>query len=761
MTILNHILGFPRIGIKRELKKALESYWAKKINKKELLEVGYKLKINNWNQQKNSGINFITVGDFAWYDHVLTTSMMLGNIPERYITNKKNIDIDTMFDISRGKQIKLKNNKILNIHPSAMKKWFNTNYHYIVPEFTQTKNFSLSWLQIIEEIDEAISLGFKNIKPVLLGPITYLWLGKEKNKNFDKLSLLDKILPLYKEILEKISKRKISWVQIDEPILTMELPYEWLKAFRNAYNFLKNSMKIMLTTYFGDIQHNLKEIINLPIEGIHIDLINGKYEENFFKNIPKKWIISLGIINGKNIWRANLNKWFKFIKKIKKNHSNIWIASSCSLLHCPIDVKLEKKYLTKEIYDWFSFALQKCEEISLLTEALNNNNQSDINNWVEPILLRKMSHIVHNNQVLDRISQFNFENKRSTYKIRKKIQSDKFNLPLLPTTTIGSFPQTTNIRKIRMDLKNKKIDIKEYNKKIAQNIQETISIQEKLNLDVLVHGEPERNDMVEYFGENLEGFIFTYNGWVQSYGSRCVKPPIIIGDIYRSKPITVKWSKYSQSLTKKLVKGILTGPMTIFLWSFPREDLSKKIIVKQLSLAIRDEVKDLENAGIKIIQIDEPALREGLPLRQSKWENYLNWAISSFHIVSSVAKDDTQIHTHMCYSEFNDIIQSIASLDADVITIETSRSNMELLKIFKEFKYPNDIGPGVYDIHSTNIPDVEDIKNMILKAKNYIPIENLWVNPDCGLKTRSWIETKKSLTNMMLAVKQLRNKYKK
>lgn len=761
MTILNHILGFPRIGVKRELKKALENYWIGKINKKELFEIGYKLRIKHWTQQKDSGMNFITVGDFAWYDHVLTTSMMLGNIPERHIKIKKNIDIDTMFDVSRGKKIILKNNKTLNLFPSAMKKWFNTNYHYIVPEFTQTQNFSLSWLQIIEEIDEAISLGFNNIKPVLIGPITYLWLGKEQNKNFDKLSLLNKILPIYKEILKKISERQISWIQIDEPILTMELSHKWIESFHYAYNFLKSSIKILLTTYFGDIQHNLKEIINLPIEGLHIDLINGKYKENFFKKIPKKWIISLGIVNGRNIWRTNLNKWFEFIKKVKKYHINMWISSSCSLLHCPFDVKIEKKYLNKEVYNWFSFALQKCEEISLLTKALNDNNKFYINNWIKPIILRKTSSIVHNNKVSDRISKFIFKNERSLYKIRKKIQNNEFHLPLLPTTTIGSFPQTKNIRKIRMDLKNKKIDIKEYNKKISQSIQETILIQENLNLDVLVHGEPERNDMVEYFGENLKGFVFTYNGWVQSYGSRCVKPPIIIGDIYRTKPITVKWSKYAQSLTKKIVKGILTGPITIFLWSFPREDLSKKIIVKQLALAIRDEVKDLEQAGIKIIQIDEPALREGLPLRQSLWKNYLDWAVSSFHIVSSVVLDKTQIHTHMCYSEFNDIIQDIASLDADVITIETSRSNMELLKIFKEFKYPNDIGPGVYDIHSTNIPDVKYIKKMILKAINYIPIKNLWVNPDCGLKTRNWIESKKSLMNMIIAVKELRNKYKK
>lgn len=761
MAILNHILGFPRIGLRRELKKALENYWIGKINKKELFKIGYNLRVKNWKYQQDAKIDFITIGDFSWYDHVLTTSMMLGNIPERYKKIKEKIDIDTIFDISRGKKIVTKNNETLNLYPSSMKKWFNTNYHYITPEFFKKQNFKLSWLQIIKEIDEAIMLGFNNIKPVLLGPITYLWLGKENKKNFDKLTLLDKILPLYKKVLEKISRRKIFWVQIDEPILTMELSPKWLEAFKKAYNFLNGSVKILLTTYFGGIQHNLESIKTLPIDGCHIDLIYGKYEEDFFKQIPQKWTVSLGIVNGKNVWRSNLVKWFDFITKIKKVHSNIWIGSSCSLLHCPMDLKIEKKYLSKEMYDWFSFAIQKCEEISLLTKALNDNNKSDINNWIKPLILRKESAIVNNPQVLKRLSQFVLKNERNTYKIRKKIQDKKFNLPLLPTTTIGSFPQTQDIRKIRMDLKIKKINIDEYNHKISQNIKETISIQEKLNLDVLVHGESERNDMVEYFGENLEGFIFTHNGWVQSYGSRCVKPPIIVSDIYRSKPITVKWAKYSQSLTKKPVKGILTGPITIFLWSFPREDLSKKIIVKQIALAIRDEVKDLEKEGIKIIQIDEPALREGLPLRQSKWQDYLDWAISSFHITSYMVKDDTQIHTHMCYSEFNDIIKSIASLDADVITIETSRSNMELLKIFKKFKYPNGIGPGIYDIHSINIPDVNNIKQMILKAKNYIPIENLWVNPDCGLKTRNWDETKQSLNNMMIAVEQLRNEYKK
>lgn len=753
MNIKNHILGFPRIGAKRELKKALEKYWLGIISQKELFDIGYKLRTKHWKQQKKCGIDFISVGDFSWYDHVLTNSMMLGNIPERHKSNL--VDINTLFNISRGKSL---NNKVVS-HPSEMTKWFNTNYHYIVPEFYEEQDFKLTWLQLLNEIDEALKLNYK-VKPIILGPITYLWLGKSINKNFNKLSLLPKIMTIYNQIIEEISKKKIEWIQIDEPILCLELTQEWLKAFEIAYYTLKNKVNILLTTYFDTILHNINTVKLLPINGLHIDIIHGKYKiEDINQNIPKKLLISLGIINGRNVWKTDLLKYFDYVKKISNFHNKIWIGTSCSLLHCPVDLSTEKTINKTEI-SCFSFSVQKCQELSILKNALNNNDTLKLKNWYKPVKDKINCNI--NSEIAKELSLIDINNqkRKKPYNTRKKIQDKFFKFPLFPTTTIGSFPQTKEIRKIRMDFKKRLIDKIEYDKKISKQIKEIISSQEHLNLDVLVHGEPERNDMVEYFSEFLNGFAFTNNGWVQSYGSRCVKPPIIIGDISRPKSITVKWAKYSQSLTKKPVKGMLTGPVTILSWSFPREDLSKKNIANQIALAIRDEVKDLENSGINIIQIDEPALREGLPLRKSEWNTYLKWAINSFHIASSIVKDSTQIHTHMCYCEFNDIIESISLLDADVITIETTRSNMELLESFKNYQYPNSIGPGIYDIHSPNIPSIKNIEKLILKAIEYIPIKNLWINPDCGLKTRTWKETISSLENMVQAAQNIRNIYK-
>lgn len=757
MNIINHTLGFPRIGEKRELKKALENYWSGKSTIKQLLQTGSELRRKNWKKQKDSGIDILPVGDFAWYDHVLTNSLMLGNIPNRHKIDGGPINIDTLFFMSRGQS---KNNKKIS-YASEMTKWFNTNYHYIVPEFVHDQNFKFSWFQLLEEIDEALHLGY-NVKPIVLGPITYLYLGKTKGDHFNKLSLLPKIIPIYIEILSEIKKRGIQWVQIDEPILSFDLTQNWLNAFQEAYSSLKCKVKILLTTYFDNISHNLETIKKLPVDGIHIDMVYGKYKiEDFNKEIPKKWLISFGVINGRNIWKTNLVKYFYDIKKIINQRNKIWIGTSCSLLHTPVDLSIEKSFLNKEIINWFSFATQKCKELLLLKNALNRNDSTDIENWSSFLKSRINSVIVNNSNVQKKLELIKLKKQKriNEYKIRQKLQNKRFNLPIFPTTTIGSFPQTKKIRKIRMNFKKKLINENEYNKKINKCVNEIILEQKLLDLDVLVHGEPERNDMVEFFGEKLNGFVFTKNGWVQSYGSRCVKPPIIIGDIYRTKPITVELAKYSQSLTKKPVKGMLTGPVTILCWSFPREDLSKKIIANQIALAIREEVQDLEKAGIGIIQIDEPALREGLPLRKSKWNTYLKWAINAFRISSSVVRDDTQIHTHMCYCEFNDIIKSIADLDADVITIETSRSNMELLESFKNFKYPNSIGPGVYDIHSPNIPDIYYMKDLILKATKYIPLQNLWINPDCGLKTRTWDETKKSLNNMVKAAKYLRKKF--
>jgi len=605
-------------------------------------------------------------------------------------------------------------------------------------------------------VDEALALGHK-IKPVLLGPVTYLWLGKVKGEQFDRLSLLNDILPVYQQVLGELAKRGIEWVQIDEPALVLELPQAWLDAFKPAYEALQGQVKLLLTTYFEGIADNLDIITALPVQGLHVDLVHGKDDvAELHKRLPADWLLSAGLINGRNVWRADLTEKYAQIKAIV-GQRELWVASSCSLLHSPIDLSVETR-LDAEVKSWFAFALQKCGELALLRDALNSGNTTAIEAWSAPIQARRHSTRVHNAAVEKRLAAITAQDSQraSPYAERAQAQRRRFNLPAWPTTTIGSFPQTTEIRTLRLDFKKGNLDASHYRTGIAEHIKQAIVEQERLGLDVLVHGEAERNDMVEYFGEHLDGFIFTQNGWVQSYGSRCVKPPVVIGDVSRPQAITVEWAKYAQSLTDKPVKGMLTGPVTILCWSFPREDVSRETIAKQIALALRDEVADLEAAGIGIIQIDEPALREGLPLKRSDWDAYLQWGVEAFRINAAVAKDDTQIHTHMCYCEFNDIMDSIAALDADVITIETSRSDMELLESFEEFEYPNEIGPGVYDIHSPNVPSVEWIEGLLEKAAQRIPAERLWVNPDCGLKTRGWPETRAALANMVQAAQNLR-----
>ncbi|QCI19169.1 5-methyltetrahydropteroyltriglutamate--homocysteine S-methyltransferase [Buchnera aphidicola] len=755
-TIFTHTLGFPRIGTNRELKQAQEKYWSKKITKDELFSTGKKIRINNWKKQAELGIDLIPVGDFSWYDHVLNTTMLLGNIPERFKNKNNTIDIDTIFKIAKGYQSKDK-----HIVPSEMKKWFNTNYHYIVPEFTKNSSFTYSWKQLIEEVDEAIELGF-NVKPVILGPISYLWLGKEKEENFHRLDLLAKILHVYKNIISKLEKRKINWIQIEEPILTLDLSEKWLNAFKFSYEFMKNSKKILLTTYFGSIFHNIETIKELPVQGLHIDITNKNYNIDLLcNNIPKKWLLSLGVINGRNVWKTNLNSTINTINLIKKIKKNICIGTSCSLIHVPIDLSVETK-ISKMEKSWLSFALEKCHELFLLKTALITNNYSLLKEWSKPVLSRTQLNKNIKKEKEEVILKIKKNNKyqKSPYSIRSLEQKKCLKLPILPITTIGSFPQTDSIRQLRLDFKLKNISSNDYETKIKENIKKIISFQESLNIDVLVHGEVERNDMVEYFGEQLNGFLITSNGWVQSYGSRCVKPPIIISDISRPKPMTVKWMKYAQSLTKKPIKGMLTGPVTILCWSFVRDDIKKSQVAYQLALALQDEVLDLEKIGINIIQIDEPALREGLPLRKKSWENYLNWATESFRLTYYKTKNKTQIHTHMCYCEFNDIIQAIIKLDVDVITLETSRSDIKLLKLFQQHNYINEIGPGFYDIHSSTIPTVKSIQSNLEIALKYISINRLWVNPDCGLKTRNWKEIKQSLENIVTATKNVRKKNK-
>ncbi len=754
--VTTHNLGFPRIGKKRELKFALEKYWQGEIGKEELLAEGQQLRKRNEEAQAN--LDYVPVGDFSFYDQVLDTSFMLGNIPSR-VESLEGDELDNYFRVARGRS-GANELDCSCVSAGEMTKWFDTNYHYIVPEFDKNTTFSLNAERLLAQIEEAKAHGIQ-AKPVIIGPVTYLWLGKEKDDS-NKLALLDSLLGIYDELLNNLKKSGVEWVQIDEPILVTELSVEWQHALRKAYFQLQGShVNLLLATYFGKLEENLQLACELPVAGLHLDAINAKDEVlKVIDWLPIHKVLSLGVVNGRNIWKTNLGKTLDWLESLHTRLGNrLWLAPSCSLLHVPVDLESEVS-LESEIKSWLAFAVQKLDEISVLAGALNEGRES-----VSEALLgnsqalesRKNSVLVHDQEVKQRITELDkhFETRQSVYSERAKLQRKKFNLPLFPTTTIGSFPQTQEIRQARREYRDKTISEAIYTKRMQDEIKTCVDEQEALGLDVFVHGEPERNDMVEYFGEQLKGYAFTQFGWVQSYGSRCVKPPLIIGDISRPKAMTVEWAKYAQSLTDKPMKGMLTGPVTILNWSFVRDDQSRAETCLQLALAIRDEVIDLEAAGIKIIQIDEAALREGLPLRQSEWGVYLDWAIRAFRLTANGVKDDTQIHTHMCYSEFNDIISAIADMDADVITIETSRSDMALLDVFDEFQYPNEIGPGVYDIHSPNIPTVESMVNLMEKASQRIPAQRLWVNPDCGLKTRSWEEVRPALVNMVAASKHL------
>ena len=753
-----HILGFPRIVKNREFKKALEAYWNSEISEQELQNIGKDIRKFNWEIQKDSGLDYITVGDFSWYDHILDTSALLGVIPSRFKEKIDTINLDSLFLMARGQS-----SNSNNISACDMTKWFNTNYHYIVPEFTEDQNFTISTNTLFEHIDEAQEQGYL-VKPVLVGPLTYLWLGKASHPNFDKLTLIKNIIPIYNQIFKKLKEKNIDWVQIDEPILTLDLSPEWINSFSETYQKLNfNNLKILLATYFGSIEDKIEQINRLPIHGLHVDLCsNPEQIESIINQYSVDKVLSVGVINGRNIWKSDLFKIESNLNYLKNLFGeNLWISASCSLLHSPVDLDSEHN-IDPEIKNWLAFAKQKIQEISLVSKILSNSEDKNTNTFIienfKSTQSRLKSNKVHNSEVQKNINLINenYFKRKSDYKERAQIQKNKYNLPLFPTTTIGSFPQTKEIRGLRKKLKDKKIDLNLYNNEIKKNILDCIQRQEKLDIDVLVHGEAERNDMVEFFGELLEGFIFTSNGWVQSYGSRCVKPPVIYGDVYRKKPLTLEWTSYAQSLTERPVKGMLTGPVTIISWSFVRDDQPIKETAKQIALALREETIDLEKAGIKFIQIDEPAFREALPLKKKDWKNYFDWAIPCFKIASCGISDETQIHTHMCYSEFNDIISYIAELDADVITIECSRSNMELLSAFENYCYPNEIGPGIYDIHSPNIPNTDLMVNNLKKALNFISKDKLWINPDCGLKTRNWPEVEYALKNMVLAAKELR-----
>ena len=756
-----HNLGFPRIGARRELKFALESYWKDQSSREELKTTAAALRQRHWAQQAE--LDLVPVGDFSFYDQVLDMSFTLGNLPER-VRDFHGDELDNYFRIARGRSAQTAEEHAGccgGVAAGEMTKWFDTNYHYIVPEFTTDSAFTLNATRLIEQLREARA---QNVaaKPVIIGPLTYLAIGKEKDDS-NRFDLLERLLPVYLELLTTLAAEGVEWVQIDEPILVTELPSGLDAAFEQAYHALAAApVKLLLATYFGRLQDNLALVARLPVAGVHLDAVNAADEiDALIAQLPQHSVLSLGVINGRNIWKTDLNAALQWLAPIATAlGERLWVAPSCSLLHVPVDLASEQA-LDTEIASWLAFAQQKLDELRILGSALNqgrNSVASELADNQAAIDSRRQSPRVTNPAVQAAIAAIDSSlgQRHSPYAERAARQSALLKLPLFPTTTIGSFPQTADIRQARRRFKSGELDEASYTQAMQAEIAHCVREQEALGLDVLVHGEPERNDMVEYFGEQLDGYAFSQYGWVQSYGSRCVKPPILFGDISRPRPMTVAWSTYAQSLTDKPMKGMLTGPVTILNWSFVRDDQPRSASCLQLALAIRQEVLDLEKAGVRIIQIDEAALREGLPLRRAQWQAYLDWAVESFRISANGVADDTQIHTHMCYSEFNDIIQSIAAMDADVITIETSRSDMELLDAFKHFEYPNDIGPGVYDIHSPNIPTQEYMVQLMKLAAERVPAERLWVNPDCGLKTRQWAEVTPALANMVAAARALR-----
>lgn len=756
-----HNLGFPRIGAQRELKFALESYWKGQLRREELKDIGASLRRRHWAAQAR--LDWTPVGDFAFYDQMLDMSFTLGNLPER-IRGFHGDALDNYFRVARGRSAQAADEHAQccgGVAAGEMTKWFDTNYHYIVPEFHARSEFKLDTSRLLEQLAEAKAQGVR-AKPVIIGPVTYLALGKPKD-GADKLALLPRLLPVYTELLATLAAHGVQWVQIDEPILVTELEPAWRQAFTTAYQALNTGkVKLLLATYFGQLLENLPLVCSLPVQGVHLDTSNARREvDALVAQMPADRVLSLGVINGRNIWRTDLDALLDWLEPLASQLGDrLWIAPSCSLLHVPVDLNSEQT-LDAEIKSWLAFALQKLDELLLLATALEQGRgavQAELNANRAAIDARRNSPRVNDPAVKAAVTSIDARlgQRNSPYAERAPQQAALLKLPKFPTTTIGSFPQTSEIRQARSQFKAGKLGEAAYKEAMRAEIARSVREQESLGLDVFVHGEAERNDMVEYFGEQLDGYAFSQFGWVQSYGSRCVKPPILFGDIRRPKAMTVEWIRYAASLTDKPMKGMLTGPVTILNWSFVRDDQPRATSCRQLALAIRQEVLDLQQAGVRIIQIDEAALREGLPLRKAQWQEYLDWAVECFRITANGVDDQTQIHTHMCYSEFNDIIASIASMDADVITIETSRSDMELLDVFDDFKYPNQIGPGVYDIHSPNIPTQEHVLQLMRKAAERIPAERLWVNPDCGLKTRQWNEVIPALTNMVAAARTLR-----
>jgi 5-methyltetrahydropteroyltriglutamate--homocysteine methyltransferase len=766
--ILIHNLGYPRMGALRQLKKSLEAFWRGTSTVEDLQTTAAELRRVHWVQQKEAGIDLIPCGDFSLYDHVLDTAAMVGAVPERFGWRGKEVDPLTYFAMARGQVARQQENSpgsanviSAGVHAMEMTKWFDTNYHYIVPEFHEDQKFALSSTKVVQEFKEARELGIKS-KPVLLGPCTFLNLGKVHGKHFDRWQLLPGLIGVYVEALRLLAKAEVEWVQLDEPIFALDLTPAERSHLRQAYASLTEGvpeLKLIVSTYFNDLGENLPDFAQLPVHGLHIDAGRSEKElGELMSRVDSTKILSLGLVHGRDIWRNDYEHSLSILRQAvsQRGEEAVWIAPSCSLLHVPFSLKFEQK-LDPEIKSWLAFAEEKLVELSEIRQAYES--QSDIVTKNRELhLARLRSGRIHSHQVKSRSAAVvaGDLNRKTSYALRRQAQRDHLRLPALPTTTIGSFPQTEEVRAARAHYRKGKITEAEYESFLEEETARVVRWQDEIGLDVLVHGEFERTDMVEYFGEQLSGFAFTENGWVQSYGSRCVKPPILFGDVERPKPMTVRWSRFAQAQTRKPVKGMLTGPITILQWSFVRDDQPRAETARQIALAIRDEVHDLEAAGISVIQVDEPALREGLPLRRADWAAYLRWAVDAFKLATASVADRTQIHTHMCYCEFNDVIEAIAELDADVISIESSRSEMELLEAFRTFQYPNEVGPGVYDIHSPRVPSTEEMSGLLEKALQVLPRQQVWVNPDCGLKTRGWPEVEKALKNMVEAALAVR-----
>ncbi|MGQ4274484.1 5-methyltetrahydropteroyltriglutamate--homocysteine S-methyltransferase [Terrihabitans sp. B22-R8] len=771
MSVVVSSLGFPRIGPRRELKSALESSWSGKTSPDALAETAKGLRAANWQRQKALGATAIPSNDFSLYDHVLDTAVMVGAVPQIYGWTGGKVSVETYFAMARGTH----GTNVCehgHVHSGGglpaqeMTKWFDTNYHYIVPEFTSGQSFELASSKAVREFREAKALGI-HTRPVLVGPVTFLKLGKSQEQGFNPISLLPGVLPVYAEVLNQLHAEGADWVQIDEPVLVLDLNDAERAALKTAYAELAKAvpgLKILVATYFGALGDNLDAALSLPVAGLHVDLKRGEGQlEAVLAGARKDLVLSLGVIDGRNVWRADLEKTLDVLEPVveARGAENIIVSASCSFLHVPIDLEQEAR-LDPDVKSWLAFAAQKIGELSILGRALDEGRDAvadQLKASAEAAAARKSSPKIHNRAVQARLAAVTAkDSERVPFAERRALQHDAFKLPLYPTTSIGSFPQTEDVRKARAAHTRGELSSEDYKAFLRQATEEAVRWQEEIDVDVLVHGEFERNDMVQYFGEQLSGYAFTQHGWVQSFGSRYVRPPIIFGDVSRPEPMSVEWSGYAQSLTERPMKGMLTGPVTMLFWSFIRDDIPRADTCRQIALAIRDEVVDLEAAGIAIIQIDEPAIREGLPLRKADWQAYLDWAVESFRLSASGVKPTTQIHTHMCYSEFNDIMPSIGAMDADVISIETTRSQMELLDAFIDYKYPNEIGPGVYDIHSPRVPSTEEMVDLLGKARERLSPDQIWVNPDCGLKTRKWDEVKPALVNMVEAAKILRAK---